>query len=275
MNVIHVLFYIAVFFYASAFVAYIMHLFLEKELIGRCYALLLLLGFVLQSISVSWRTYEILQEPFWDLLYSLSIFCWTLAFLSLILQTRVRMRLLAGFVLFVTLLFSLLIFIIPKTTRSVIPSFNAFWFGTHILFSFAGYAAFIIAFLSGILYILLEKQIKKKSSGFLFHSLPSLGSLEMINYRSLSVGLGLLALGLAFGVLWGRWEKVMLPWYDPKIVTTVITLIFYSCIVYVRWSSRWRGKIVAYISIVGFLFILMIYFTVHYISKGHIYLSAP
>ena len=272
MNISEALFSSALCAYLSAFILYIFTLFKQKRFIRRVDVLLLALGFTVHCVSLFIKSLQLVSQPIRDPFYSINLFCWTLAGLALFLQWRVRMRFLAGSILFVILLFGFLAFSIPRQSYSTIPSFNAFCFGTHLLFSYAGYAAFLITFLSAVLYILLEKLIKRKSSsGVFYDNLPSLEAMEAINYRSLWAGVIMLALGLVFGFVWMHWEHISLPWYDSKVVSTLVTLVLYTLIIILRWLMKWRGKKVAYLAVIGFMFVLLTFVIVNCFTNGHLF----
>ena len=126
----------------------------------------------------------------------------------------------------------------------------------HTVCSLLSYAAFLIAFLSGIFFLIQERQLKRKHMGLLFHRLPSLGTLDRVNFAAISVGFGLLSLGVACGfvgarVLFGRWWRD-----DPKEYLTVALWISYLGLWIVRFRATLRGRRVALLSVVGFSLVL-------------------
>lgn len=127
----------------------------------------------------------------------------------------------------------------------------------HMLCSLLSYAAFLAAFVSGILFLIQEWQLKHKHMGWLFHRLPALGTLDRINLASIGAGFGLLSLGLFFGMLgsrllWGAWWR-----WDPKELLTLALWASYLGLWIVRLRSTLRGRKVALLSILGFLLVLL------------------
>ena len=127
---------------------------------------------------------------------------------------------------------------------------------THILCSLLSYAAFLIAFVSGILFLIQERQLKQKQMGLLFRQLPSLGTLDRANFLALGAGFALLSLGLSFGLLgtrvWlGRWWTG-----DPKEYLTVFLWVSYLLLWLVRLRATLRGRRVALLSVLGFTLVL-------------------
>ena len=67
----------------------------------------------------------------------------------------------------------------------------------YILFA-DGFLA--IACIGGIMYLLQEREIKKKRFGLFYSRLPSLEALDKLNHHCLSIGFPLFTLGLITGL---------------------------------------------------------------------------
>lgn len=143
----------------------------------------------------------------------------------------------------------------------------------HIVFALVSYIAFLLAFVSGIVYLVEEKHIKKKVPGVLQDNTPSLEVLDRINYWAIASGFILFTVGAVYGVLlarpfWGRtWS------WDPKEIWTAITWCIYAFLLWVRATSALRGRRLILLSILGFLFIIFTFIGVNYILGGsHVYI---
>lgn len=122
----------------------------------------------------------------------------------------------------------------------------------HTTCSLLSYAAFLLAFVSGILFLIQERQLKRKTLGLLFHRLPPLEALDRINFMAIGVGFALLSIGAASGfleagMLLGRWWNG-----DPKEVLTVALWASYLLLWLMRLRATLRGRRVALLSILGF-----------------------
>ena len=71
----------------------------------------------------------------------------------------------------------------------------------HMICSFLSYGAFLIAFLSGSLFLIQERQLKRKTIGVLFHRLPSLDVLDRVNFLAIGIGFALLSIGVGCGFI--------------------------------------------------------------------------
>ena len=143
----------------------------------------------------------------------------------------------------------------------------------HILCALLSYAAFLVAFISGLLFLVQERQVKRKTLGVLFHRLPSLAALDRINFRSIGFGFALFSAGLLFGliemrVVVGRW------WVgDSKLYLAAVAWCAYLLLWMLRLRSTLRGRRVAILSILGFSLILFTMLETGYLVRSaHPYL---
>ncbi len=126
----------------------------------------------------------------------------------------------------------------------------------HMGATLLSYAAFLIAFLSGLLFLIQERQLKRKTLGWLFHRLPPLEVMDRINFLAIGIGFALLTIGtvcgfLGTGILLGRW------WIgDPKEYLTVLLWASYLVLWLIRLRATLRGRRVALLSILGFSLVL-------------------
>ena len=126
----------------------------------------------------------------------------------------------------------------------------------HTLCTLLSYVAFLVAFIAGGLFLVQERQLKRKTLGVLFHRLPPLERLDRINFIAIAAGFVLLTLGLGFGFLgihvwFGRW------WIgDPKLTATVVLWICYLGLWALRVRATVRGHRVALWSMLGFTLVV-------------------
>lgn len=122
----------------------------------------------------------------------------------------------------------------------------------HMVCSLLSYAAFLIAFISGVLFLIQERQLKRKTMGWLFRRLPSLDALDRANFLAIGVGFGLLSAGVVFGLL-GAGVLLGRGWTgDPKTSATLILWGLYFGLWFLRLRATLRGRRVALLSMLGF-----------------------
>jgi cytochrome c-type biogenesis protein CcsB len=148
------------------------------------------------------------------------------------------------------------------------PVLKSNWFAVHAFLAFVGDAAFALACGVGIMYLVQEHYVKSKHLGGLFQRLPSLQSLDYVNYRLITIGFPLLTLAIISGALWaqtawgGYWR------WDPREVWALITWLIYALILHARLLAGWRGRKAAILSVVGFISILIAFFGIKLLQKG-------
>jgi ABC-type uncharacterized transport system permease subunit len=126
----------------------------------------------------------------------------------------------------------------------------------HGICSLLSYAAFLLAFVSGLLFLIQERQLKRKRMGWLFHRLPSLERLDRINFLAIGIGFALLTAGtvcgfLGIGSIFGTWWTG-----DPKEYATVALWVSYCVLWLTRLRATLRGHKVAVLSVLGFSLVL-------------------
>jgi cytochrome c-type biogenesis protein CcsB len=135
---------------------------------------------------------------------------------------------------------------------SIPPSLKSGWVYFHSSIAFLAYAAFFLTFVSGILYLIQEKELKEKNFRFLYFRLPSLQVCEELLQRSLFVGFVSMSLTIITGSIWAQQAWGRFWSWDPKETAALITWAIYLILVNYRLSSKWRVRRAAYISIAGF-----------------------
>ena len=143
----------------------------------------------------------------------------------------------------------------------------------HMICSLLSYVAFLIAFVTGVLFLIQERQLKSKSMGLLFHRLPALGTLDRINFVAIGVGFGLLSVGLLCGLIGAR--RLLGAWWswDPKESLTALLWAAYLMLWLLRLRATWRGRKVALLSVLGFTLVLFTFLGVsRWLPTWHTYL---
>ena len=122
----------------------------------------------------------------------------------------------------------------------------------HTVGSLLSYLAFLVGFLAGLLFLVQERQVKRRTIGMLFRRLPSLETLDHVNFLAIGIGFWLLTLGVICGLagsreLLGRWWT-----QDPKTYLTITLWGCYLGLWLVRLRATLRGRRVALLSVLGF-----------------------
>jgi ABC-type uncharacterized transport system permease subunit len=122
------------------------------------------------------------------------------------------------------------------------------WLVVHIVLVLLGYAALVLTAVASLLYLLQEKQLKRKKSMALLERLPPLGTLDTLISGSLGFGFILLTLGVVTGATWAYIESGGTGVSDPRISSALVTWLFCFLTLFLRFSAGWRGRKAAFMS---------------------------
>jgi len=95
------------------------------------------------------------------------------------------------------------------------------------------------------MYLIQERQIKTKRLGRLgafYTRLPSLNSLDSINYYAIRYGFLLLSIGMITGSIVAQGAHGSYWLWDPKEVWSLITWLCYAILLHQRMAIGWRGR---------------------------------
>lgn len=138
------------------------------------------------------------------------------------------------------------------------------WFFLHAGFIFCGFAGFLAAVSSALMYLTQSAQLKSKHLGRVFVRLPSLGALDRIHSRSLMIGVVLFSIGILCGLFWaGRLNGTSLLPKDPKVILSFFTCALYCVILGLRLSNVRRGHKIALGTVIAFIVLIATFISAH------------
>ncbi len=180
---------------------------------------------------------------------------WVLVGGYLVVDWRFRVRVLGAFVTPLISL-ALLVVLISGTSGAIAPQVRGALLPVHISLALIGVAALALACGVAVLYLLLERQLKHKRFGRVFHRFPSLETLDQINYRCVTIGFPIYTIALLLGGLWAyrlldgagqfrlEWGMALLAW------------LLFGVLLQARIIVGWRGRRAALLTIAGFSVVL-------------------
>ncbi|MDR7314027.1 c-type cytochrome biogenesis protein CcsB [Brevibacillus nitrificans] len=93
--------------------------------------------------------------------------------------------------------------------------------------------------------------------------------LDEISYRAISIGYPVFTLGaLIFAMIWAQEAWGRFWGWDPKEVWALIVWLFYSAYLHLRLSRGWIGAKSAWMSVIGFVIILITLVVVNLVIAG-------
>lgn len=121
------------------------------------------------------------------------------------------------------------------------------------------YAAFALAAVYSLLYLVLYRLMKTKRLGVWFERMPSLSQLEGRSHWALDAGFALLCAGLLLGFYTFAMFRGGVPWSDPKFVVAMLTWALFAAEMVCRRLLRWRGIRVMWMPMAGALVLVVLY----------------
>ena len=142
--------------------------------------------------------------------------------------------------------------------------------GLHILVASAGFSVLAIGCISGILILVRTRVLKSvKWSTQSNTAWPSLTALDRVFTLSLELGVILLTLGVALGVLFAPGAGLQGVWYlDPKVITSALGLGLYALVFALRRKRGFFSWPIVAAATLGFVFVLLGFFLSNYFTVG-------
>ena len=217
---------------------------------------ILLLGFIFHTIFLCYGYYNLGTAPVINFKSALSFFAWCIIGVYLLFQLKFGLMVLGSFVAPLAAVFMIISTAVPGAAVTASPMLRSFWLTIHVLTIFIGDGMFAITFAAAIMYLLQERQIKNKTRGTFYSRLPSLETLDSINYHSLMYGFPFLTFGMITGAMYAHFALGSFWRWDPKEVWTLITWLSYAVLLHQRITVGWRRKRAAIMSIICFLILI-------------------
>ncbi|MBI5969997.1 MAG: c-type cytochrome biogenesis protein CcsB [Deltaproteobacteria bacterium] len=243
---------IAVLLYLASTGVYTAFFFTRKDRLLTTAQYILIGGFIVNSAAVLARWIEAGRIPATTLHESLALFAFITVSLYIIALFRYKQRVLGAFVAPFALIISIIAVFMPRGIAPLSPALVSYWLPVHILIAIAGNAFFALAFFLSVMYVIQERHLKQRNFKGLFFVMPSLETLDELNYRCLQIGFPLLTLAIVSGAIWSQ-NAVGSYWlWKPRQIWSLITWFLYAALLHGRLTAGWRGRKAAIFSGIAF-----------------------
>ncbi|MBI3262067.1 MAG: cytochrome c biogenesis protein CcsA [Acidobacteria bacterium] len=237
-------------------------------------AMMLLAGAALaHTFVIGMQTMEAGHVPVAGATQAISTFVWLLALAYLYTEMTTSEQAMGVFIVPLLVLLQLVSVMSPAIEPQA-EVLKSPLFGLHVSSLLVAYASFALAFVLGLTYVLLFKEIKAKHLGFFYARLPSLKTLDDMNVRAVRIGWAFLTVGVVVGAIWiavmSRAAETdpsvrAVSLEDPKILVTLGLWAIYSFELYARRAiAGWSGRRSAWLSTIGFVIVLLNFVPVSY-----------
>ena len=224
-------------------------------------------GFLFQIAYFFFRWIESGRIPITSFFEAANFLGMGIVLVFLIMELRFKIPALGSFMLPLVIVLMAPALILSGEIKELNPVLKSGWLGVHTSLTVLGDSAFAFAFIVSIMYLIQERQLKAKNLGAIFHRLPSLDIMDTLGYKALTIGWPLFTLGMLSGSIWANSAWGTYWSWDPKETWSLITWVVYLALLHLR-TIGWRGRKMAYLSIVGFFFVLVSFFVVSRLEIG-------
>ncbi|MCK5923877.1 MAG: cytochrome c biogenesis protein CcsA [Methylococcales bacterium] len=161
------------------------------------------LGFVFQCLFLSERGQLHNRCPITNGAEILVFISWSIVIMYFVLGRAFRLSLLGVFSAPIVFVFqSIGLLLLLRHDPGAQPSLEIDrWLEMHASTSLLAYGAFALAAIAGVMYIVQDRQLKKRETGQLFHNLPPIRYLAQALVRLLFIGLVLTTAGIVSAFL--------------------------------------------------------------------------
>jgi HemX protein len=147
--------------------------------------------------------------------------------------------------------------------------FHSPLFATHTGLALLGYAAFVIAAGYGFLFLRLYHELKHHRFSLFFDRLPPLETLSRMLTGALVTGFVALSGTVVSGGVWANHAFEGAWLHDPKILGTLVILLFYGVALLLHRLGRYQARHLAMASLAGMAAILFLMIAMSAFSQQH------
>jgi cytochrome c-type biogenesis protein CcsB len=238
-----------------AAVGFVAHLIVGRDAPRRLAMWALCAAFAMQTIGLALRASTLGSAMLGSFHDQLSLLAWLIVGVYLGVQLRYHLAVLGALVSPLVFLLTLSSYIVFSGGQALPDELQNAWLPAHVAPAFLGYAMFAVASCVSLVYLVQEHQLKAKRRG-MFRRLPSLETLDDLNYRCVAWGFALFTIGIVTGSLlakamWGTFWS-----WEPVQILSVLAWLLYAGLLQTR-SAGWRGRRAATLTIVGFALLMV------------------
>ncbi|QIF04601.1 cytochrome c biogenesis protein CcsA [Roseimicrobium sp. ORNL1] len=205
-------------------------------------------GFIFQTLFLYERVKVHGHCPRTNLLEIYIFIGWSLVLLYFLVGTAYRLSLLGVFT--APLLAALQTFVLlspmPPPSAKVLASKVNPWLEMHASLALMSYAAFALACVTGVMFLMQDYLLKQHRIHALFHQLPPIQKLSKAVVRMVALGVALLSVAMVFTF------KIVDPIPASKLYVGWGILAFYAVILLLMWFHTLGSRHTAWLAVLGF-----------------------
>ena len=256
-----VLFFSALIVYFCGMILQFVGVGLKKNQVTKIARIVFTAGFALHTAYIVWRGIEAWRIPLANQFEFASGFAWASAVIFFVLYGKLKQEWIPTACMPVSFLVLSYGAFQPREITELMPALRSTWFALHIGSAAFSYASFAIAAGLGVRYLTLLKKGDDESDA-------RMKQVDYTQYRMVCLGYLLLTVVILSGAIWA--EQAWSSWWswDPKETWALITWIVYAIYLHQRLRMKWRGKKMAWFSIIAIIFVLFTFAGVNVLLPG-------
>lgn len=272
------------FLLASSALAYVLQVLVQKEWLRNLSSLALAFSVVSLITSLVLRSLHAEYFALSNMYEALLVTTIGLTLAFLIIERWFRVPNLGWAVCLLGLVIMFYAGSLPTEINPLQAALRSYWRSIHVPPLLLSYGFFTLAFLSSVAYLFTNSSDKgqlsaanvpkanREGGGVLSFSFANTSDLyDEVTYRCIAAGFPLLMIGVILGGIWANeaWGNY---WsWDPKESMSLVTLLGYGAYLHMRINGEHSRKTLAYVSIFGFLLVLMTFVGVNVWGFGSIH----
>jgi HemX protein len=231
--------------------------------------ILLLTAFGFHTGAMLGRGFSFNRCPVSNLFEAITFLLWTITAVYLVAGLWRRFRFVGAFA--APVLFCLGVFaLFPELDQhGPTPDFAKGWGSLHASMILLAYGAFGLACVSGAMFLTQERDLKFHKVRAVLSLLPPIERLDRVIGRLISIGFGLLTVGLALGVYTLKSEGRAYSVWDTKIWWSLLVWTLYLAMLVLRLGYAQRGRRMAWGAVASFGFVLLTFWGTNLLSAIH------
>jgi len=168
-----------------------------------------------------------------------------------------------------SIIFSGLSMIAPSAIHS--DTIFSVWRYGHLPFVILGTTLFVVSFITSVMYMIQDANLRSKKFGVIYNIIPPLDTLYKINNSSMRFGFYIFTIGSILGFFWAiqltrlngiEWiDSVIITHYPLaiKIIFSIITWIYFAILLAIKAKYGLPPKQLALFTIIGFFSVILTY----------------
>ena len=265
-----VTFWLSFLLYAAGFVYLLYFLVTKREAQNRIGLGCVIAGWLLETVTLALRWAQAGHVPVVGAYESITTLTWAVVAVYLVLEWRTRIKALGLYVMPAVLVFLTIAWMAYSAPAALRPALKSDIVVIHVIVIFTAVAAFVVAGGAALIYLIEDRELKRRKIGPVLGRLPSLRTLDQLVNHAVMFGLPFLSMGIVAGIIRAETFGVLHWWRDAVVLLAVIAWVIYAGLLYLRHASGWRGRRSAWLALAGLVCLLAIRLVaVPYLSNFH------